>query len=144
MVSLPDRIDLPFNIRCGNWTAAVVIPASSIKSQEAVTDGVTLNLNAPSTNVPDKGIKCWSLSDHLGNVDRRVTVVDLDGHTQSISQTVSQSDDKSSTTWFTTPSVPLDRIREIRVETRPFFKAMFRDIHLKPDAQAPRTASAAV
>jgi beta-lactamase regulating signal transducer with metallopeptidase domain len=143
MVPLPDRIDLPLYVRCGNWTTAAVIPTSSIKSQGATIDGFTLNLNAPSTNAPDQGVKCWAITDHLGNLDRRVTVVELDGHTQSITQTGSQSDDKSSTTWFTTPSIPLNRIREIHVETRPYFKAMFRNIHLKPDTQTPGTASAA-
>ena len=141
MVALPDRIDLPFSIRCGSWKPAALIPMSAFKSHQATADGFTLNLTVQPSQGNDPAKKWWTLSDNMGDLERRITVVDINGHTVSLPSLSRSSDDKSSTSWFEAPAIPLSHIREFHIETRPYFKALFRAIHLRPNANAPMTAA---
>lgn len=141
VVTLPDRIDLPLTIRCGSWKPAALVPMSAFKSHQATSDGFTLNLDVKPSQGNDPAKRWWTLSDNLGDIEHRITIVDIDGHTIPLLSLSRSYTDTSSTSWFEAPAIPLSHIREFHIETRPYFKALFRDIHLRPNANAPMTAA---
>ncbi|BDI33701.1 hypothetical protein CCAX7_57520 [Capsulimonas corticalis] len=134
LLTIPERTNFRFSVLSGPWSTAAVIPAPKPGAEEVEANGCVVDFAGPKTapHGPDNK-KIWALTDHLGEMERSLIVVDRSGRMTTLETSGSMWDEKTATSWFQVPKIAPSDIREIHVETRPYYKVEFRDIHLRPN-----------
>ncbi|MCW3059518.1 MAG: peptidase BlaR1 [Capsulimonas sp.] len=136
LLNLPDRFNFCFNLCSGPWSQGVVFSAPAPGEKVLKAGGCMLELANPAPFA--KGGRKWIVTDNLGDmqsVERRLIVVDRSGRRTLLKANPEAGTNVGAVVSFDAPKLPIDQVREFRLEKRPCHRAEFRNIHLMPNAR---------